>query len=180
MSALSRKSFLRAVLALTLGASALSACTQPDVTAQVSAEPSAATFYLVRHAEKELKGDDPELSEAGYARAQALADTLRGAKLTGIYSTDTRRTRDTAAPTLAETNLDLQLYDGRSLTDFAQQMSNKEGNFLIVGHSNTTPQLAQALGGEGGEPIVEATEYDRLYVITNADGVVTTDLRRYP
>ena len=36
---------------------------------------------------------------------------------------------------------------------------------LVVGHSNTTPQLAELLGAEPGDPIVEKTEYDRLYVI---------------
>lgn len=144
------------------------------------AEPAPATFYLVRHAEKKLTGDDPELSSAGYARAKALASTLSGAKLDGIYSTDTRRTRDTAAPTLAQTGLSLQLYDGRALTEFANELLTLEGNYLVVGHSNTTPQLAEALGGEGGDPIVEADEYDRLYVLTRSGGVIITELRRFP
>ena len=143
-------------------------------------QPVTATFYLVRHAEKELIGDDPALSDAGYARAQALSEELRGVKLDGIYSTDTRRTRDTAAPTLARTNLSLQIYDGRALSEFAQQLSSVKGNYLIVGHSNTTPQLAEALGGEGGDPIVEANEYDRLYVLRRSGGGVVTELRRFP
>ena len=144
------------------------------------AEQAPATYYLVRHAEKELTGDDPVLSAAGYARAEALAAVLSGIKFDGIYSTDTRRTRDTAAPTLAATNLTLQLYNGRALKEFAQELLTLHGNYLIVGHSNTTPQLVEALGGEGGDPIVEADEYDRLYVLTRSSGVMITEVRRYP
>jgi len=151
-----------------------------DSVYTADSEQVTATFYLVRHAEKELTGDDPALSDAGYARAQALSEELRGVKLDGIYSTDTRRTRDTAAPTLARTNLSLQFYDGRALSEFAQQLSSVEGNYLIVGHSNTTPQLAEALGGEGGDPIVEANEYYRLYVLRRSGDVVITELRRFP
>jgi len=143
-------------------------------------EPAPATFYLVRHAEKELVGDDPELSSAGYERANALAAELSGVKLDGIYSTDTRRTRDTAAPTLAQQGLDLRLYDGRALTALAEELLTLEGQYLVVGHSNTTPQLAEALGGEGGDPIVEADEYDRLYVLTRTGGIIITELRRFP
>lgn len=151
-----------------------------DTQVITAADKTAATFYLVRHAEKELEGDDPALSEAGYARAEALSETLRGVKLSGIYSTDTRRTRDTAAPMAAFSGLSVQIYDGRDLVGFARLLSDVSGHFLIVGHSNTTPDLANALGGEGGDPIVEADEYDRLYVLTRAGGVVTTELRRYP
>ena len=134
----------------------------------------------MRHAEKELEGDDPALSKAGYERANQLAVILRDVEFSTIYSSDTRRTRDTAAPTADAANLDIKIYNPRALTDFAKEFSNKTGNYLIVGHSNTTPQLAEALGGDGGAPIVEETEYDRLYVLTRTDGVVVTDLRRYP
>lgn len=179
--------FRRALLtrsAALLFCAAISACggkqsPQSDYS-EAENEQTSATYYLVRHAEKELSGDDPVLSAAGYARAEALASTLSGVEFDGVFSTDTRRTRDTAAPTLADTNLALQLYDGRALDVFAKEMLKLDGNYLIVGHSNTTPQLAEALGGEGGDPIVEADEYDRLYVLTRAGGVMITELRRYP
>ena len=165
-------------------AAGLSACGEtPSLSNQdiYEAEQSLdAVFYLVRHAEKELDGEDPALSDAGYARADALAGVLGDVTFAAIYSTDTRRTRETAAPSLAATGLTLKLYDGRALIEFAQSLSEAQGNYLIVGHSNTTPQLAEALGGEGGDPITEATEYDRLYVLTRTGGVTVTELRRYP
>ncbi len=132
------------------------------------------TAYLVRHAEK-VTGDaamliedprDPPLTEAGDARAAALAERLSDAGVTEIWSTDTTRTRDTAAPLAARLGLDVQLYDPFDLPGFAAQLkSNPSATVLVVGHSNTTPQLAEALGADPGAPIVEKSEYDRLYVI---------------
>lgn len=182
MSNHSRKAVLRGALAFAFAATALSGCSKSAPISEAGQEQvvEAAAFYLVRHAEKELEGDDPALSEAGYERANELAAILRDIEFDGIYSSDTRRTRDTAAPTADAAKLDIKIYNPRALTDFAQEFSDKAGNYLIVGHSNTTPQLAEALGGEGGAPIIEETEYDRLYVLTRTDGVVVTDLRRYP
>ena len=54
------------------------------------------------------------------------------------------------------------------------------GSHLVVGHSNTVPELVALLGGDGGPPIDEAGEYDRLYVVTlTANGRVRSELRRY-
>ena len=54
------------------------------------------TVIVVRHAEA-LTGDDPGLSEAGTARANALAKSLKDAGITAIYVTQYARTRDTAS-----------------------------------------------------------------------------------
>ena len=46
--------------------------------------------------------------------------------------------------------------------------------------SNTTPPLVELLGGDGGSPIVEASEYDRLYIVTTKEGEpVKSYLTRY-
>jgi len=56
----------------------------------------------------------------------------------------------------------VKLYDPRDLEGFAKRLLAENGHILVVGHSNTTPPLSALLGGPEGEPIVEATEYDRL------------------
>jgi hypothetical protein len=59
-------------------------------------------------------------------------------------------------------------------------MLQNGGGYLVVGHSNTTPELVEILGGKPGPPIDDANEYDRLYVVTiTEDGAVTTEMRRY-
>ena len=47
---------------------------------------------------------------------------------------------------------------------------------LVVGHSNTLPELVRLFGGAPGADIAD-NEYDRLYqLIAGADGTVTTVL----
>ena len=163
---LTRRGAIAALSLLALGACASTPAT-PDTT-----------IYLVRHAEKQA-GDDPSLTVVGQARAEILAQELAGAGLTAIWSTDTKRTRETARPTARTTGLPVQIYDPSRPEAFAAQLKAAPGTVLVVGHSNTTPQLVEALGGDPGTPIDEATEYDRLYVVTVSRGRVKSELRRY-
>lgn len=59
---------------------------------------STTTVYIVRHAEKVNETDTTDLSPAGHQRALALADTLARQGIDSIFTTPTRRTRQTAAP----------------------------------------------------------------------------------
>lgn len=142
-------------------------------------------IYLVRHAEKILNVDDPALTPDGQSRALALAERLEDVDVTGIYSSDYKRTRDTAAPLAAAKGLAVQTYDPRDLPGLAARLKTECNICVVVGHSNTTPELADALGGDFGGEIDEATEYDRLYhiVIKQKDGesgeIVTTKIERY-
>jgi 2,3-bisphosphoglycerate-dependent phosphoglycerate mutase len=158
--------------AFLLGASALS------LSACLHTPAGETVIYLVRHAEKQT-GDDPALTPAGETRALALRDELRRAGITRIYSTDTKRTRATAAPIAAALGITVELYDGKALGDFSSTLKNQRGRMLVVGHSNTTPELVSLLGGEPGEPIVEAREFDRLYTLAITGDVTKTNLTRY-
>jgi len=145
-----------------LALSALAACSQ--------AAPKPDAIFLVRHAEKTAEKTDPGLTKAGKARAVALADRLEDEGITHIHSSDYIRTRDTAAPLAERLGLEVEIYDAGDLPGIAAKLKAMPGRHLVVGHSNTTPQLTELLGGDGGEPIVEATEYDRLYVVTMGKG----------
>lgn len=138
-------------------------------------------IYLVRHAEKgEGDGKDPELNAAGLQRARELARTLADAGVDAIYSTDFKRTRQTAAPLAERLGCEISLYDWEEMAALAADLKRAGGRHLVVGHSDTTPELVGLLGGEPGPDIDEATEYDRLYVVTvGPDGSVSTVLLRY-
>ena len=139
----------------------------------------AVTLYLVRHAEKQ-DGDNPALTEDGVARADALADRLEDAGIEAVWSTDYRRTMQTAQPLADRLGLDVQVYDPSDLSGFADQLQADGETALVVGHSNTTPQLAGLLGGDPGPEIVEASEYDRLYVISGLGSETTqSEIERY-
>ena len=165
---------MKRLLSLTfvMCVSALSACqTLPmgkNASHEMMAEHVAVEVFLVRHAEKILEVRDPDLTKEGQARAMLLADMLSDANITHIHSSNYKRTRQTAAPLAKKLGLEVELYDPRDLPAMAQKIKTQSGRHLVVGHSNTTPQLTQLLGGNGEGPIVEATEYDRLYYVTIA------------
>jgi len=150
------------------------------LTACVTTPPqSDAVYYLVRHAEKTKDKNDPALTQAGAKRAQDLTTLLKGVPLTKIYSSDYRRTRDTAAPVAAAKSLEVVIYNPRDLEGLSKKLLAETGHILVVGHSNTTPDLSQLLGGEAGKPIVEATEYDRLYTLKRYGKTVNASIERF-
>ena len=157
----------------------LTACNASDnETSKQSAATIANEIFLVRHAEKQT-GNDPSLTPEGRERATTLARILGDKGLTHIHSTNYRRTIETAAPIAAQTGLEIEQYDPRDLASFADELRAAPGIHLVVGHSNTTPQLAEALGGEPGSPIDEQSEYDRLYVISLNGQDVTSTIERF-
>jgi len=119
-------------------------------------------IYLVRHAEKDT-GSNPPLTTEGQARAEALAEFLDGKGITEIFSTDYLRTQQTAAPVAQKFNRGVGSYHPNQLKDLANRIRKNKGTILVVGHSNTTPELAEIFGADPGEPIAETWEYDRIY-----------------
>ncbi len=135
-----------------------------------------ATITLVRHAETNDEDRSRPLSPAGEERAQILAWVTAEMQVDRIFTTDLLRTRGTAQPTADARGIELEVYDPRDLGGFAEMLLGLGENVLVSGHSNTTPALAEALGGEPGEPIAEATEHDRLYLLTVCDGTTVSSL----
>ena len=125
--------------------------------------------YLVRHAERASGEADSPLSEAGRERAGTLERLLRDAPLRSVSSTDTRRTRDTAAPVARAHGLTVEIYDGGDPAALVERLRAAPGQHLIVGHSNTVPELVRLLGGEPMGEIAD-DEYDRFYVVVPGDG----------
>lgn len=168
-----RRTCLCVIAALACGWVAPSTIAEPELS-----EP--ALIFLVRHAEKQTAGDDPALTGAGLQRANELARLLSKSGVVAVYSTDFARTRDTAAPLAEQLGLQVTLYDWDQMDALAAELKTPGRRSLVVGHSDTTPELVRLLGGEPGAAIDESGEYDRLYVVRiEPDGTVTTDLRRY-
>jgi phosphohistidine phosphatase SixA len=142
----------------------------------LTASAEATMIYLTRHGEKTAAAGDPALTPEGAARAQRIAEILKKAKIAQIYSTDYARTKQTAQPLSTALALPVQSYDPRKQADFAKQLLALKGNTLVVGHSNTVPELVRQLGGDPGSEIPE-TEFSRLYQIAvEKDGSITTTL----
>lgn len=127
----------------------LLACLLLTACAGVPAEHAApATYLLVRHAEKDTTvAKDPPLTAAGQTRAERLATQLARTPLSAIYSTPTRRTRETATPTAQSHGLPIEDYDAADAAAFAVRLrkAHPAGTVLIVGHSDTLPPLVRLL-----------------------------------
>ena len=161
------------LLAATLGGCASALPADPDAPL---------TFIVVRHAEKADASRDPPLSRDGHARARQLADRLAAAPLVATYATQYQRTRQTAQPAADAHRVPVTVYDaGIPATDLARQLraAHARGSVLVVGHSNTAPDIAAALCGCAVAPMDDA-EYGRfLWIRIGADGRATLEVSRF-
>ena len=158
---------MKAKLAITVFALLMSA-----FTAQLHAQKK--TIILVRHAEKaDATSQDPELSAEGRQRAERLEQAIKKYKPGAIYSTDYKRTRDTVAPMAARRKLQVQTYDARKPAELIDAiMKSKTKRFLIAGHSNTVPGLANLLGKKEVFKNLDESEYGVIWIVRIKDGQV--------
>jgi phosphohistidine phosphatase SixA len=123
-------------------------------------------LYLVRHAEKQADaGRDPHLTEAGWQRAHKLAHYLQEKSVTDIWSSDYFRTRETALPLSESLGLEMIIYDPSDLGSLADELLAAANNAIVVGHSNTTPELARLLCDCDVDGMDES-EYGRLIIVS--------------
>ena len=142
--------------------------------------------FVVRHAEKQSEANEPgvPLSEAGRERAKKLAALLKNAGVTAIYSTDTARTLDTAAPLALAQKITVRKYshlgpDGKmNLEPLAERLKAEypRDTVLVVGHSNTIPPLLKALGC-AEEVAIPAGQFDDLFTVVPRGDAPTILLR---
>ena len=133
-------------------------------------------IYVVRHAEKAAEGKDPELTAQGLTRARNLAGILQRAGIGSIFSSPTQRTKQTAQALAERSGLSVQTYDPRAPKELVEKVKALTGSVLVVGHSNTVPDLVRMFGGAPGADIAD-NEYDRLYqLVIGPNGAVTTIL----
>lgn len=140
----------------------------------VQARNAPTVVIVVRHAEKAaVEGGDPPLSEAGAKRAQRLVAVAEEAGVEAVYTTQFRRTRDTAQPLAERLKLTVNTVEvGRDNINthpaaLAKEILTKHRGktVLVVGHSNTTSMIVEALSGKRVPPLDDATEFDALFVV---------------
>lgn len=136
----------------------------------------AQTWYFVRHFEKQ-QGDNPSLTETGKARAKALAVFFSDKPLTQIYSTDYHRTLETATPVAVLKNLPLTAYAPQNLAEFSTKLKTQD-HVLVVGHSNTTPEILSLMGGE--KVNIEERDFGVVYMLTKHGEELTTQSIHIP
>ncbi len=140
------------VVSLLLLASALIAIARPIV-------------IVVRHAEKAANdGNDPSLSPAGRTRAEALAVLVKDAGITAIFTSEFKRTQETAAPLATALGITSTVVPAKETAMLVAKLHELHGNALVVGHGNTIPDLVKALGIETPVDVAE-DDYTELFVV---------------
>lgn len=128
----------------------------------------AQTIFLVRHAERAAAegatARDPDLSKAGRKRAEALATELHDAGIGAIYATEFRRTQETAQPLAKQLNLPVTIVPATETAQLIEKLRATTTNALVVGHSNTIPEIIHALGIKTAPAIAES-DYDNLFLV---------------
>lgn len=153
-------SFLAPCALLLLGAA-------PNVaTAQAST-----VVIIVRHAEKATApASDPPLTETGVARAQALAELLKDAKVDVVMHTPTTRTRETARAVAERFGITMEVLPvggpapvhAAAVAEAVRKHAGK--TIVVVGHSNTILPYIAALGGPNKGELCDHN-YDGLYTL---------------
>jgi 2,3-bisphosphoglycerate-dependent phosphoglycerate mutase len=138
---------------------------------------SATTFIIMRHAEKELTGTDPNLTTDGQARAEELKRVLGNVPVSAIYSTPLNRTRQTVQPLATAKGLTIIEYPTtQPYTDFVNQVSaaGKKKVTVIVGHSNTVPEILKVFSSNTFNVTIADTQYDNLFIVTLSDSAAAS------
>ena len=173
------KVFSRLLLAFFFIVS-LSSCKEEPSTTESNADIIVTTYYLIRHAEKDrsdLDDIDPELNQNGLGRAMHWAEIFAEVELDAIYSTDYQRTTMTAAPTSVKQDLTVKYYDPDELDINLFMTNNLGGTVLVVGHSNSTPELVnRMLGVEKYDPMDDYDNGSLFIVQVIGDQVTDTRL----
>jgi broad specificity phosphatase PhoE len=131
------------------------------------------TVIVIRHAEKASAGEpDPALSEAGEARADLLVRMFgeaRGAgQLDAIYTSPSLRNRQTAAPLAARLGIIPIVAPPDDPKALARRALRENGGkrVMIVGHTNTVPELVALLSGRDDIPKMDEHDYSTMYIVT--------------
>jgi phosphohistidine phosphatase SixA len=102
-----------------------------------------------------------------------MRSVLKEAGVTDIYTTHYKRTRETAEPLARQSGISIMerpITNANSATyaqDLAREILTKSAGkgVLVVGHSNTVPDIVKALSGTT-VPAIGDAEYDHIFVVT--------------
>ncbi len=147
----------------------LTSCENKEKATESKVNQMTSTYYFIRHAEKDRSdsnNDNPHLIDIGIQRAQHWNEVFKNINFDAIYSTNYYRTKETAQPTASKNKLNLVLYDPKTI-DISKFLKDTEGKtILVVGHSNTTPDLVNRILRNNKYADIEDSNNSNLYMIS--------------
>lgn len=131
-------------------------------------EEAGRVVILVRHAERAGgMGADVGLSEAGRCRAKVLSTMLADSGIKAIYTSEVKRTQQTAEPLAEKLGIGPQVVPASKVEEIVAKLrqSPPDTASLVVGHSNTVPEIVKRLSGQTVAPIAD-DQFDRMFIVT--------------
>ncbi|MDG2172987.1 MAG: histidine phosphatase family protein [Flavobacteriaceae bacterium] len=139
---------------------------------------SESVYYFIRHAEKDRSNPEnknPELNQQGKIRALNWLYFFRDIPLKKIYSTNYNRTIQTVKQIAEEKKISISYYSPENIDVENFKKQNKNMSILVVGHSNTTPELVNLIIGENKFEKMNDNDNSSLFVIRELAGDVTVE-----
>lgn len=115
--------------------------------------PPRPNVYVMRHLHTPAGAPDPDLTAEGQRHALLLSDWLRRDPPVAIYASSTKRAQQTVAPLAARLKVAPKIYNPADTPGLLGQVLQERGTVLVVGHSNTVPEIVGALGGQRPAPL---------------------------
>jgi len=133
-------------------------------------------YYFIRHAEKADSSKNPDLSEKGLERAQEWQLLFSELSFDEIYSTDFNRTIQTIKPISVKQNKNFSLYNPKTIDIEAFKKETFGKTILIVGHSNTIPNMINQIIKENKYSDIEENQFGNLYIVTIFENQILSQL----
>ena len=146
----------------------LTACVTPQ------AAPPQPNFYVMRHLHTPAGVGDPDLTAECQRYAVAVSGWFRRDPPDVIYVSSPKRARQTAAPLAARLKLTPKIYDPKDSAALVAAVKAEHGTVLIVGHSNTVPDIIEQLDGTRPAPLVHE-DFGDIWHIAGPSHVTTRD-----
>lgn len=135
------------------------------------------TFIVIRHAEKESTGADPNLDNEGILRAEELRRILDNVAVAAVYSTSFNRTRQTVQPLATAKGITVTEYaTTKPYAQLADEIisANRGKVVVLAGHSNTVPEILKTLSNNSFNVIISEHQYDNLFIVNVPDSLKAT------
>lgn len=127
------------------------------------------TYFFIRHAEKDESDPaekDPELTDEGLERTSSWERVFRDVSFDLVYSTDYKRTLQTATPIARAHDTPVLIYDASRVNDEDFRERTRGKTVLVVGHSNTNPKFVNSILGENTYQDIDESESGSLFMVT--------------
>lgn len=128
-------------------------------------------LVVVRHADKIDNSHDAVLSPTGKLQARRLAHVLKDVGITAIYTTQFKRTIQTAGPLAELLKIAPFVYEQQDVTGVVKEIQRKhpQGVVMVVGHRSTVPRILKQFGSTA-QVALGTGEYDGLFILNLSPG----------